>query len=63
MKHDLIIPLCFGALGVLLNILLIFKPPDNEKIATILGDTSNTLITGAIAVAVPNMVRRDRGGE
>ena len=55
MKHDLVIPMWFGSLGVVLIILLIFKPPTNEKIVEIIGATATGLVTVAIAVAVPTI--------
>lgn len=52
------LPLLFAAMGLTLNLCLIFFAPANKDVAAIAGKASEMLITGAIAVAVPNYNRK-----
>lgn len=51
--QDIALPLFFGSSGILLNILLLFFPPVDAGLSTMVNKTASDLITGAIALTVP----------
>lgn len=56
-KTNIFVPLFFGTAGIALNVLLVVMPPskENDKVFTLVSDTSKTLLTGAIAFWIPSI--------
>jgi hypothetical protein len=51
--QDVALPLFFGGSGILLNVLLMFFPPTDAAVSTMVNKAASDLITGAIALTIP----------
>lgn len=58
-KSDFVMPIFFGVSGVVVILLVLFFPSENDKINEAILATGGYTLTGAIALTAPNFNKKE----